>query len=202
MPAANTTLIPAHAYHRVRWRNDAGWKRDIASSVSPDAGTTADWVWRLSIAEIEHDGPFSTFPGVERECMVLRGEGVQLQERSGGHHRLQAPFGRHRFSGESSVVAQLVDGRVEVLNLMWQRDRIIVETWRRPLVGTMMVFVEPGDCWLVHVLAGSTHIDSDGVAGALSAGDTACLRTGAGRARHMLDGGGELWLARLTPAGR
>lgn len=198
MDASLTTLIPANAYRRVRWRNDAGWTREIIAAPDDDAISDLPWRWRMSIAEIERDGAFSTFPGVERECMLLRGDGLRLRFGAGATRMLSPPFGRLRFEGERDVDANLVDGRVEVLNLMWKRDRMDAATWHRPLVGSMLVFVDPGSCWLVHVLAGEADLGGRDGGITLSTGDTACLHAGDTRARHVLQGGGELWLARLS----
>ncbi len=54
-------VIPANEYRRERWRNQLGWTRQIATGGRDDQ----DWDWRLSIAEIERDAPFSPFPGIE-----------------------------------------------------------------------------------------------------------------------------------------
>src|SRR5690606_10863682 len=70
MPSAR--ILPAAAYRRGRWRNGAGWTRQIHAEPSADA--THEWDWRLSIAEIESDAPFSSFPGVDRELVLLEGE--------------------------------------------------------------------------------------------------------------------------------
>lgn len=192
------TLLPSNAYRRVRWRNGGGWTREIACDVGSDALPGAAWHWRLSIADIERDGAFSQFPEVDRECLLLRGDGLRLEVEGGPSDHLAQPFDRHRFAGEHAVHGVLTGGRVEVLNLMWRRETTNAETWRRPLVGSMIVFVDPGSCWLVHVLAGVAELGGpDG--GVLSAGDSACLRAGDERARYVIDGGGELWLARLSP---
>lgn len=205
MSAAPVVLCPAQSARRVRWRNGAGWTREILSwPPSGAAGDGADaataWDWRLSIADIESDGPFSSFPGIERECLLLRGEGVRLQIEPAEAHTLSPPSGRLRFDGGYAASATLVNGRVEVLNLMWRRDRIQASTWHRPLVGTMVVFVDPGSRWLVHVLAGHAHLGDGDTRTFLAAGDTACLGAADARARHALEGGGELFLVRLEPA--
>ena len=36
--------------------------------------TLDDFDWRISIAEIASDGPFSTFPGIDRQLAVLQGK--------------------------------------------------------------------------------------------------------------------------------
>ena len=64
-------LVRAEDCRRMRWKNGAGWTSEILRV--PDV---EDWRWRLSIAEVETDAPFSPFPGVERE-LVLLGGGAQ-----------------------------------------------------------------------------------------------------------------------------
>lgn len=200
MPAPPVTLLPSNTYRRVRWRNGAGWTREIMSWPSDGAvDAPTSWLWRISIAEVEADGPFSSFPGVERECLLLRGEGLQLQIDTVGDRTLLPPFGRQRFGGDLATAATRIDGRVEVFNLMWRRDHIQAASWHRPLVGSMVVFVDPGSYWLLHVLAGSAHLGEGDARRTLSAGDTALLGAADVRARHALEGGGELFLVRLAP---
>src|SRR3546814_1791648 len=69
-------VIAANEYRRERWRNGLGWTREIHAH-RPDPGS--DWAWRLSIAEIERDAPFSAFPGVDRELVLLHGNGLRLR---------------------------------------------------------------------------------------------------------------------------
>ncbi|MCD9029250.1 HutD family protein [Luteimonas sp. BDR2-5] len=201
-------IIAGNEYRRERWRNGAGWTRAIhaqpdsrsrvgtALRPGPDAGQPADWIWRLSIAEIEFDGAYSRFDGVEREQVLLSGNGLQLHFDDGATRDLLPPHQALRFAGERAVSAGLVDGRVEVFNLMWRRDAVDVRLWRRPLVGAMVLFVDPGTTWAVHLLGG--HARVDGVASAsLAGGDTALLEAPGRRTRHVLDGGGEVLLARI-----
>ena len=42
-----------------------------------DAGLE-DFAWRLSMATVASDGPFSSFAGVDRTLAVLEGEGIVL----------------------------------------------------------------------------------------------------------------------------
>ncbi len=186
-------LIPAHDYRRERWRNGFGWTREILRS--PNGGD--DWDWRLSIAEIEQDGPFSTFSGIERELVLLHGQGVRLRFDDGEVRDVEPPHGRVRFAGERVVSGELIDGPTHDFNLMWRRDRIDADLWHRPLVGSMVLFAEPGVHWFVHVLSGRVHaIDAvNRIDAAMS--DTLWLRAEAQRARCALDGGGELLVIRL-----
>lgn len=186
-------LIPAHEYRRERWRNGFGWTREILRS----PGMGDDWDWRLSIAEIERDGPFSPFPGIERELVLLHGHGVRLRFDDGEVREVVPPHGRVRFAGERVVSGELIDGPTHDFNLMWRRDRIDAELWHRPLVGSMVLFVEPGEQWAVHVLSGQAQA-SDGSDRATAAmGDTLLFSAASMRARFALDGGGEVLVIRL-----
>jgi len=189
-------VIPANEYRRERWRNQLGWTREIYRS--PEEG---EWNWRLSIAEIERDSAFSSFPGVDRELVLLSGNGLRLRFDDGEVHELEPPHGKLRFAGERSVTGELVDGPTHDFNLMWRRDKVQADLWHRPLVGPMVIFVEPGTTWAVHLLAGHARFaDESGLPG-LEAADTAILQAGAKRLRHVIEGGGELLLVRVTPTG-
>ena len=189
-------VIPANEYRRIRWRNGQGWTREIHAE-----GTAEDWSWRLSIAEIEHDAAFSLFPGVDRELMLLSGDGLRLRFDDGECVELSPPHDRHRFAGERALTGELVDGTTHDFNLMWRRGRVQAETWHRPLVGPMVIFAEPGSTWVVHLIAGQARFDATSGLPGLAAGDTAVLEAGDDRRRYVLDGGGEALLIRLEPAG-
>ena len=191
---STSRIIPANEYRRERWRNGAGWTREIATS----PGTGA-WAWRLSIAEIEHDAPFSQFPGVERELVLLAGNGLRLRFDDGETRELQPPHERARFAGERLVHGELIDGPTQDFNLMWRRDAYAAQLWHRPLVGPMVIFAEPGTTWAVHLLAGQARFADDSGLPALEAGDSALLEAGEARLRHVLDGGGEVLLVQLRP---
>lgn len=187
-------VIPANEYRRERWRNHLGWTREIHRS--PEVG---DWNWRLSIAEIERDSAFSSFPGIDRELVLLSGNGLRLRFEEGEVHTLEPPHGKIRFAGESGVTGELVDGPTHDFNLMWRRDRVQAQLWHRPLVGPMVIFAEPGATWAVHLLAGRARFADDSGLPAMEAGDTAILQAGADRLRHVVEGGGELLLVRVSP---
>ncbi|NIJ89143.1 hypothetical protein FHR49_001944 [Xanthomonas campestris] len=76
----SSRVIPATDYRRERWRNQLGWTREILR-----LGNAEHWALRLSIAEIEQDAAFSAFPGVDRELVLLHGNGMRLQFGNGEH---------------------------------------------------------------------------------------------------------------------
>ena len=94
------------------WRNGGGTTREL---LAWPAGN--DWQLRISVAEIEADGPFSAYPGVERWFTVLQGAGVELAIAGVPHHlrRGDAPL---CFDGEAVANCRLLDGPTRDLNLM------------------------------------------------------------------------------------
>lgn len=191
MPSSSR-LIPANEYRRERWKNGLGWTREIVRVPDSDA-----WDWRLSIAEIERDAAFSSFPGTDRELVLLRGNGLRLVFGDGRAVELMPPHDRLRFAGEEVVTGELVDGMTHDFNLMWRRGRVRTELLHRPLVGPMLFFTEPGVHWVIHLIAGQATFDTASDLGQLWTGDTAILVAGEARSRYVLQGGGELLAIRI-----
>ncbi len=187
--------LPAHEYRRERWRNGLGWTREIHRL--PEGA--ADWTWRASIAEVGADAPFSAFPGCDRELVLLAGEGMDLVFDDGERVPLRPPHQRHRFAGERGLHAELVAGPTHDFNLIWRRDAIEATVLHRPLVGPMVFFDEPGVDWLLHVLSGQARFKDLARPMHLDTGDSALLRHDTdGPSRLILEGGGEVLLARLA----
>ena len=188
-------VIPANEYRRERWRNQQGWTREIHR-----APADGDWSWRLSIAEIERDSAFSSFPGVDRELVLLSGNGVRLRFDDGEVHDLLPPHDKLRFQGERGVTGELIDGPTHDFNLMWRRDKVSAELWHRPLVGPMVIFADAGATWAVHLLAGRVRFADESGLLPMEAGDTAIFQAGPDhRLRHVIEGGGELLVVRVQP---
>lgn len=193
---SNLHRIPPSSHRRTRWKNDGGWTTEIARSGDDD------YRWRISIAEIESDGPFSSFPGIERDLLLLEGNGIELDIDDAPPRRLAQRFERVHFAGEAKVDCRLVAGPTRDFNVMARRDAVRADVIARPLVGSMVIFPERGVEWFVHVFAGSATARSDA--------DTLALETGAslladfreGGDRIVLEGGGELVLVKFAEAER
>lgn len=186
--------LPANEYRRERWRNECGWTREIHRH--PEGA--ADWQWRASIAEIDHDAPFSAFPGCDRELVLLSGEGMRLVFDDGEQVTLDPPHDRHRFAGERPLRAELVDGPTHDFNLIWRRDAVRATVLHRPLVGPMVFFAEAGVTWLIHLMQGQAHFkDLQRPLRIAQSDSVLLLPDGDGPARLILEGGGELLLARI-----
>lgn len=94
------------------WRNGGGVTRELLAWPNRD-----DWRFRISVADIEADGPFSRFPGVQRWFAVLQGGGVALTI-DGAEHLRRCGDAPLRFSGESAATCRLLRGPSRDLNLM------------------------------------------------------------------------------------
>ena len=94
------------------WHNGGGHTREI---LARPAGV--DWTLRVSLADIEADGPFSSFPGVERWFAVVQGAGVILRF-SSGERRVRRGDPPLCFDGAPAPGCSLIDGPTQDLNLM------------------------------------------------------------------------------------
>ena len=192
------TVLHAHDYKRVRWKNDGGWTTEIARE---PADPLTDFVWRISIADIESDGPFSSFPGVARELMLLAGSGIELDIDDAEPLRLTERFQRMRFEGESRVECRLLAGPTRDFNVMTQRDVARAELMGRPLVGSMVLFPEADVVWLAHLVSGSAEARTEAGTAKVGIGDTLRIDFASrDDGRVVIEGGGEIVLVKLTPA--
>ncbi len=112
------------------WANGLGTSYEVAS----DRNVDGVWTWRVAIAPVVADGPFSAMPGVDRELAVIEGNGMVLNIDDESVRCM--PGQVVRFSGDSVTSARLVDGPVVDLGLM---------TVRGLVTGSMVVIADAGD---------------------------------------------------------
>jgi uncharacterized protein len=189
------TLLRAGDYRRTRWKNDGGWTTEIARDPRDD---DTSFRWRVSIADIESDGPFSSFPGIDRDLVLLAGNGIELDIDDAPTLRLADRFQRVHFAGEARVECRLVAGATRDFNVMVRRDAVRAEVVARPLVGPMVIFGEHGCEWLVHVFSGHASARDGDAQHDAATGETLVIdfRDDAS-GRIVIDGGGELVLAKF-----
>ncbi len=190
-------LIRASDYQRKRWKNDGGWTTEISSE--PPENAANGFRWRVSIADIEMDGPFSIFPGIDRHLLLLAGKGIELDMANSPSVRLDQRFQRIHFDGEAAVHCRLLAGPTRDFNVMTARGQVSAEVHARPLTGTMLVFAEPRCTWLIHVFAGQALVRSDSRSMTVECGETLVVDAPINqRERFVIEGSGELVLVKLT----
>jgi uncharacterized protein len=99
------------------WKNGGGTTRDIA--VSPPSASLDTFDWRLSLAQVDRDGPFSCFDNVDRTLVLLNGS-MTLHE---NNRRIDLvrndPFA---FEGERAIEATVAGSTLD-FNVMTRRGR-------------------------------------------------------------------------------
>jgi len=109
-------IYEAKDYLKMPWKNGQGFTREIRRE--PAEG---DFHWRLSIAQIKENGPFSSFPHYTRIISTLTGAGMVLTV-DGTKSRPLRQYDPFIFSGASSVESELIDGPIEDFNLIFNPD--------------------------------------------------------------------------------
>lgn len=137
----------------VPWKNGGGVTREVA--VQPAGAGFDRFDWRLSMADIAQDGPFSVLPGVDRVLILMQGAGLVLD---GVSPAAMSPGDRADFAGEAAVTGRLTAGPVRDLNLMLRRGRMAAEVQLNPPDGALAL---PWPEALVIVREGVAHLGGE-----------------------------------------
>lgn len=149
------------------WKNGAGSTAEIA--VEPArADLASGFDWRISIAAVERDGPFSAFAGYDRTIMLIEGAGMALDFGGGRIERVAERFRPFEFAGEDAVECRLLDGPIRDFNLMLRRASHAAEVHVVELADEPLALATDGGSMVIHCLEGAAILDDT----ALAAGDT------------------------------
>ncbi len=119
---------------QVPWKNGGGVTSEVA--VHPHGAGFGDFLWRISLADVDRDGPFSEFEGVDRILTVLEGE-MMLTVGAAEPHHLTAARGPFSFAGDQPAAATLVTARVRDLNVMVRRGVVTATVGRVEVRGAV-----------------------------------------------------------------
>ncbi len=114
-------VLKADDYRRMPWRNGQGETAEVA--IEPTGATLDDFDWRVSMARIDGDGPFSVFAETDRTLCVLRGDGLHLSIDGVAPVELTAASEPLTFPGDVPSTAILLGATVTDLNVMTRRGR-------------------------------------------------------------------------------
>jgi len=143
-------LIRPADFTPARWKNGGGITHEIAA-VTDAHGP----LWRLSIAEVASDGPFSTFAGLSRILTVIKGAGLILETPDG---RLQAkPLVPLVFSGDTPVSSRMLRGPIRDFNLIYDAGRIKTSVAVSDSLGGLAV-EGANDRLVILLLGGGLHV--------------------------------------------
>ena len=130
------------------WRNGGGVTRELMVE-PPGASFDTGFAWRLSVAEVEKDGPFSELRGIDRSMVVIDGPGLVLEFPMGQREHV-VPLSVFRFPGEVPCTGHLVGGPVRDVNAMTARGKarhavrvLDVDAMSRPVLATSLKAAAP-----------------------------------------------------------
>lgn len=115
-------LLRPSDYRRMPWKNGAGETIEIA--VSPRGASVSDFDWRISMAHVGADGPFSVFPGIDRTLSILDGEGIVLSVGDAPPVTLTGSTSPFSFPADVPTSATLIAGPVLDFNVMSRRGAL------------------------------------------------------------------------------
>ncbi|SPH17503.1 Protein Ves [Defluviimonas aquaemixtae] len=150
---------------RTLWKNGRGATYEIATR-----NGARGMLWRLSLAEMAGEVPFSVFPGLQRILTVVSGPGICL---TGEDMAIEAlPQQPVTFSGDVPLVGACADGPVRNLNLIFDPGQVAASV--APVAGCDFGRLrrDAGTLHAIHLLSGRLGL-AQGVM--LEAGDTALL---------------------------
>lgn len=151
-------ILRSSDYQSMPWKNGGGTTTEIWKAASP----AGEMLWRLSIAGVASDGPFSEFPGIDRWIMVISGKGMELAIEGLPTKRLDRPFEPLFFPGDAKTDCRLIDGPIRDFNFMIARSfgkgTLQVSRLTAGMAAPLSEITAA-----IHVLAGSAGIEADDI---------------------------------------
>ena len=151
-------ITPAH-WQTQRWQNGGGITHQLCRQDDEQG-----MLWRVSIAEVASDGPFSRFDNIDRIIMLLTGAGFSLHGVGAKPQVLDAPLMPFAFAGETAIHCTLLNGPVRDFNLMTRRGAVQAQlqvltigsaVQTLPLSAQTLVYVASGK---LDIVAGNQRI--------------------------------------------
>lgn len=128
-----------------------GTTREIASH-----SVGQNMIWRLSLARVEGNGPFSNFAGFDRILTVIKGDGMRL---SGTDATFDArPLIPISFPGHLEITGQCLSTPIENLNLIFDPEQVQAEVTIADGPAILRLAGQSGGTTALHVLEGHISI--------------------------------------------
>lgn len=179
-------VIRASDYREQPWKNGGGLTREIAVAFSDDESTSV--LWRVSLATIDRDGPFSEYRGYDRTIVALDADTAELDVDG---TLIVLERGRpHEFRGEAHVACRLRGSATRDLNAMTLRDAFVHDV---EIVTSAQRFVlDDDEIAFVYAIDGAATVENT----PCEAGDTIWLQEA-----EAIDvrTGGSAAVIRITP---
>lgn len=115
-------ILRASEYKTMPWKNGGGVTVEIA--IHPPGASVDAFEWRISMATVAQDGPFSSFPGIDRTLAIIEGNGMALSIAGDEPVALTTKSTPLPFAADVPVDASLMDGSIVDLNIMTRRSSL------------------------------------------------------------------------------
>ncbi|HEV7308909.1 HutD family protein [Ensifer sp.] len=168
--------LRASTYKRMPWKNGGGETVEIA--VFPLTASLSDFDWRVSMATVASDGPFSSFPGIDRTLSILEGKGMRLMIEGREPVVMTGASAPLPFPADATTSATLVDGPIVDLNVMTRRGRL-AHSVKRLALDHPQTLECTAKTTLVLCYGGAVRLTTADTTADLAAGDTAILEAAA-----------------------
>ena len=142
----------------IPWSNGLGVTREIIRDSESAGSATFDW--RISIARLDGDAPFSPLPGIDRSLMALGPDGISLVVGDGDPQYL-ALHEVLRFRGEDEVRPVGVTRPNYDLNLMTRRDMASGNLSLLTVTDEATVSAAAGETAVAVLLDGAVRVEID-----------------------------------------
>ena len=120
------SIIAPEEYKVIPWKNGLGETTELAIN---EGGSVDDFDWRISIASVVNDGPFSDFTGYDRNLVLIEGKGIDLHYGDGNieSDELNKLLDVARFNGSCKTTGILKQGPIKDFNLITRSDKFRTE---------------------------------------------------------------------------
>ena len=135
-------VIRSSDYRRMPWKNGAGETAEIA--IAPATAALDAFDWRISMARVDGDGPFSAFVGVERTLAILDGAGLRLQVAERSSVELTPGSAPYTFPADAATSAALLGGAITDFNVMTRRGHVSHNVRRERLSAAVLMPANAG----------------------------------------------------------
>lgn len=190
----NSRVIAAASRRRMPWKNGGGETFEIAAS--PEGAGLAAFDWRISMATVSANGPFSVFPGIDRTICVLEGAGLKLRVEDREPFAISPVSPPLAFSGDESTNSTLTDGAILDLNVMTRRARFVHAVDRVEFAEPLSV---PARSGISFVVCARGRIEERSSGSMLSAHDTLAAADAAGLLLRPVGGAATALLIHIFP---
>ena len=191
-------LRPAD-YRLTPWKNGAGVTHDVL--LLPPGATQEDFDIRLSLAPIVEEGPFSSFPGIDRHITLISEGRLTLVFGQEGR-KLERSLDRLKplyFDSAQAPVSRLGEGPVRVLNVMTRRGRWNAQVMAITGTSDPLLSSPEGGHVVLHAVKGKWQVSDPVGTVIVDQGETLVTHE-AGTLRATCDRHGEAIVAFLSPA--